>query len=141
MITASVPGESREPFSHLAIMHTLFSHPSRPTNRHADKQKSHRSKITYLTLGNVLLLIALFAFTSGFLSSALFPKSVPAPSMLNDDLVEAKEDAPFSRVVFLLVDALRSDFVFGTNSGFSFTQRHELRIIATVSLLSLITIV
>jgi hypothetical protein len=121
-------------------MHTLFSHPSRPTNGHADKQKSHRSEITYLTLGNVLLLIALFAFTPGFLSSALFPNSVPAPSTFDDHPEEADDDAPFSRVVFLLVDALRPDFVFGANSGFSFTQRHELRIILIVSLLNFITI-
>jgi hypothetical protein len=122
-------------------MHTLFFPLSSPTDGHVTKQKSYRSKITYLTLGNVLLLVALFAFTPGFLSSALFPNSAPALSTFDDHLEQAEDDVPFSRVVFLLVDALRSDFVFAQASGFTFTQRHELRIIATVSLLSSIAIV
>jgi ethanolaminephosphotransferase len=29
----------------------------------------------------------------------------------------------FDRVVFMVVDALRSDFVYGYGSGFEFTQR------------------
>jgi hypothetical protein len=35
----------------------------------------------------------------------------------------AQPEAVFDRVVFMVVDALRSDFVYGYNSGFAFTQR------------------
>jgi len=32
-------------------------------------------------------------------------------------------EAMFTRVVFMVVDALRSDFVYGKGSGFEFVQR------------------
>jgi ethanolaminephosphotransferase len=32
--------------------------------------------------------------------------------------------APFDKLVFMVVDALRSDFVFSEDSGMSFVQRY-----------------
>jgi ethanolaminephosphotransferase len=32
---------------------------------------------------------------------------------------------PFDKVVFMVVDALRSDFVYGEESGMSFVQRYD----------------
>ncbi|KAM0715209.1 hypothetical protein Q7P37_009674 [Cladosporium fusiforme] len=72
----------------------------------------------FFALGNILLLLALFVFTPGFLSSTLFPTDVPAL----EHTKQPETSPPFQRVVFLLVDALRSDFVYGPESGFKFTQ-------------------
>jgi predicted AlkP superfamily pyrophosphatase or phosphodiesterase len=95
---------------------------------------------TYFALGNVLLLAALFVFTPGFLSSELFPREVPA---ISDDEAYTKQPLskpPFDRVVFVLVDALRPDFVYGPRSGFDFTQRHGVLDAIRDQLLSLFTI-
>jgi ethanolaminephosphotransferase len=78
----------------------------------------------FFTLGNVLLLVSLFFFTSGFLSSELFPKGNSAYADTHKYDRELRADPVFDRVVFLLVDALRPDFVYGRQSGFEFTQRH-----------------
>lgn len=81
--------------------------------------------IASCALGNALLLVALFVFSSGFLTSALFPSEVPALPK-NATLGEQGTDPEFDRVVFMVVDALRTDFVYGMNSGFNYTQRHEV---------------
>jgi hypothetical protein len=122
-------------------MNNLVTLPSRLASGHVARQRSPGSQLAYLALGNVFLLAALFIFTSGFLSSALFPNDVSVPSAVENRILEGQDDAPFRRVVFLLVDALRSDFVYGKHSGFEFTQRHGPRNITVVSLLSLITTV
>jgi predicted AlkP superfamily pyrophosphatase or phosphodiesterase len=94
---------------------------------------------TYFALGNILLLAALFVFTPGFLSSELFPREVP--TIPDDEAYDRKPRSkpPFDRVVFVLVDALRPDFVYGTRSGFDFTQRHEVLNAIRDQLLSLFT--
>jgi predicted AlkP superfamily pyrophosphatase or phosphodiesterase len=94
---------------------------------------------TYFALGNILLLAALFAFTPGFLSSELFPHEVA--TVLGDEIyTRQSSDPPFDRVVFLLIDALRPDFVYSPRSGFNFTQRHGSPNTARDNLLSLVTI-
>ena len=35
-------------------------------------------------------------------------------------------EAPFDKLVFMVVDALRSDFVFGQESGMEFVQRYAI---------------
>lgn len=119
-------------------MNKLVTISASPASRHFANEKSSRSRLAYLALGNVFLLASLFAFASDFLSSALFPDVAPVPSALENRNSEVQDDAPFSRVVFLLVDALRSDFVYGERSGFEFTQRYDVRTITTASLLSLV---
>lgn len=84
-----------------------------------------RFRLATLTLSNVLLPGALLLFASGF-----FPYKPFLPGLATfEDIQEmgaahAKQpEAIFDRVVFMVVDALRSDFVYGYNSGFEFTQR------------------
>jgi hypothetical protein len=119
-------------------MKNLATLPSHLTIGQFARQRSPGFQFAYLAFGNAFLLAALFLFTSGFLSSALSPNDVSVPTALEHRTPETQDDAPFSRVVFLLVDALRSDFVYGKHSGFDFTQRHGPCNMALVFLLSLI---
>jgi predicted AlkP superfamily pyrophosphatase or phosphodiesterase len=88
--------------------------------------RSSITKLASFTLGNILLLVSLLFFTAGFLSSELFPREPLSQPENNKNGPEraAVGDARFDRVVFLLIDALRPDFVYGRHSGFGFTQRH-----------------
>lgn len=81
-----------------------------------------------LTIANLLVPVAIIVFATGF-----FPYKPYMPGLaqyeelgwnhiLGEDW-QAKPAAPFDKVVFMVVDALRSDFVFGNESGMSFTQR------------------
>ncbi|WPH00836.1 Hypothetical protein R9X50_00366600 [Acrodontium crateriforme] len=86
--------------------------------------RSHSTRLIALTLSNVLLPIAVLVFALGF-----FPFKPILPGLANFDdgkeqiLVGSGQQHPvFDRLVFMVVDALRSDFVYGHNSGFDFTQ-------------------
>jgi len=85
-----------------------------------------RTRLLSLTCANVLLPIALLVFASGFFP---FKPLLPGPAVFEGDekeqeiWVSGQPEAVFDRVVFMVVDALRSDFVYGYNSGFEFTQR------------------
>jgi ethanolaminephosphotransferase len=81
-------------------------------------------KIAALALANLLLPIAILIFASGFFPykpvlSGLASFNHGAPE------VSAQPEAIFDRVIFMVVDALRSDFVYGYNSGFQYTQRSD----------------
>ena len=88
-------------------------------------------------LANVLTICAILVFASGFFPHKAFlpglaawPSGRDVPQLLS----------PFDRVIFMVVDALRryflaqyflrslltaiSDFVYGPNSNFNFTQRY-----------------
>ena len=87
--------------------------------------RSRLVRLAALTLANLLLPIAVLVFASGF-----FPYKPFLPGLATfDDVVEngsaAQPRAVFDRVVFMVVDALRSDFVYGRGSDFKFTQRLE----------------
>ncbi|KAK1777821.1 alkaline phosphatase-like protein [Copromyces sp. CBS 386.78] len=73
-----------------------------------------------LIAANLLIPVAIVIFATGF-----FPYKPLLPGLaeyeLLDGFVEPPE-APFDKLVFMVVDALRSDFVYTTNSGFKFTQ-------------------
>jgi len=94
------------------------------------------SRAIVLVTANVLLLLACVIFASGF-----FPYKPFLPGLAEYNTAEygSPPAAPFNKVVFMVVDALRrycwlgpfdvvcllmrhSDFVFGSESGFSFTQ-------------------
>lgn len=82
-------------------------------------------RVTALSLSNLLLPVAVLVFASGF-----FPYKPFLPGLATfEDVQESgsgawdQPEAIFNRVVFMVVDALRSDFVYGYNSGFAFTQR------------------
>jgi len=82
---------------------------------------SHRFRQASLTLANLLLPIAVLVFATGF-----FPYKPVLPGLADweDDGGEQEDHAPFDKVVFMVVDALRSDFVFGEDSAMSYVQRY-----------------
>ncbi|ETS72892.1 hypothetical protein PFICI_15399 [Pestalotiopsis fici W106-1] len=80
-------------------------------------QRSKRAATGLLVAANLLIPAAIIIFAAGF-----FPyKPFLAGNAQYDDLDQAPAP-PFDRVVFMVVDALRSDFVFAEGSGFEFTQ-------------------
>jgi ethanolaminephosphotransferase len=82
---------------------------------------SHRIRQASLTLANLLLPIAVLVFATGF-----FPYKPVLPGLANweEDGGEQEDHAPFDKVVFMVVDALRSDFVFGEDSAMGYVQRY-----------------
>lgn len=72
-------------------------------------------------LANFLLIAALLVFAKGFFPHKPFLSGLATwPSDLTS--ASTSRPAPFDRVIFMVVDALRSDFVYGNSSGFTFTQ-------------------
>ncbi|KAI5860533.1 alkaline phosphatase-like protein [Durotheca rogersii] len=74
-----------------------------------------------LVLANLLVPVAILTFAVGF-----FPYKPFLPGLAEyEPLPEygSPPDAPFDRLVFMVIDALRSDFVYLNGSGFEFTQR------------------
>lgn len=89
---------------------------------------SRRLRLAGLTLANALLPIAVLVFAVGF-----FPYKPVLPGLADwaeDDVgsleSSVRGDAPFDKVVFMVVDALRSDFVFGNESAMGFVQRYVI---------------
>ncbi|KAF2841407.1 alkaline phosphatase-like protein [Patellaria atrata CBS 101060] len=72
-----------------------------------------------LLISNILIPIAVLVFATGF-----FPYKPFIPGLATYQSLEYGDppEAPFDKVIFMVVDALRSDFVYSVNSGFSFTQ-------------------
>ncbi|KAJ9495706.1 major facilitator superfamily transporter protein [Exophiala xenobiotica] len=68
-------------------------------------------------LSNILLILSLVIFAKGF-----FPHKAFLPGIATWPEGSESRSAPFNRVVFMVVDALRSDFVYGNASHFTFTQ-------------------
>jgi ethanolamine phosphate transferase 2 subunit G len=78
-----------------------------------------RLDTVFLGLANLLVPVAVLVFAVGF-----FPYKPFVPGLAEFERLEygAPPAAPFDRIVFMVVDALRSDFVFSEGSGFTFTQ-------------------
>ncbi|KAJ9603385.1 major facilitator super transporter protein [Cladophialophora chaetospira] len=76
-------------------------------------------KAAAIAVAHALLITALLVFAKGF-----FPHkaSLPGLAAWQPDSAAAARTAPFNRVIFMVVDALRSDFVYGNASNFYFTQ-------------------
>ncbi|CAK7231965.1 major facilitator super transporter protein [Sporothrix eucalyptigena] len=73
-----------------------------------------------LLLGaNLLIPLAIGIFGKGFFP---YKPLLPGLAQYEDHGYGPPAPAPFDRVVFMVVDALRSDFVYVANSGFQFTQ-------------------
>ncbi|KAK3301555.1 alkaline-phosphatase-like protein [Chaetomium strumarium] len=73
-----------------------------------------------LLVANALIPAAILIFATGF-----FPYKPLLPGLASYDSVTEYGDppaAPFDKLVFMVVDALRSDFVYTAESGFEFTQ-------------------
>ncbi|KAK4569881.1 major facilitator super transporter protein [Recurvomyces mirabilis] len=81
-------------------------------------------RLASLALANALLPVAVLVFANGFFP---YKPLLPGLATFEDDQENAnwargRPEPVFDRVIFMVVDALRSDFVYGHNSGFHFTQ-------------------
>jgi hypothetical protein len=81
-----------------------------------------------LALANLLIPVSILIFATGFFPYKPFMPGLATyeDSDKGDVLGKASREppkAPFDKLVFMVVDALRSDFVFGEESGMSFVQR------------------
>ena len=81
-----------------------------------------------LTVANLLIPVAILVFATGFFPYKPFMPGLAEYEELggNDKRGEDWQkppDAPFDKLVFMVVDALRSDFVYGEDSGMTFVQR------------------
>ncbi|KAF2024881.1 alkaline phosphatase-like protein [Setomelanomma holmii] len=80
-----------------------------------------------LAFANLLIPVAILIFATGFFPYKPFMPGLAEyeelgwNDVLGSDWQEPPE-APFDKLVFMVVDALRSDFVFGEESGMSFVQ-------------------
>ena len=74
-----------------------------------------------LVLANLLIPVAVLTFATGFFPYKPF---VPGLAEYEETIYGQQPEAQFDKIVFMVVDALRSDFVYGHGSGFKFTQRY-----------------
>ncbi|KAF3935702.1 hypothetical protein ABW19_dt0207959 [Dactylella cylindrospora] len=74
-----------------------------------------------LAAGNLLLWVAVLVFAKAFFPYKPFLQGLAQHGDYHD-AGQAPAPPQFEKLVFMLVDALRSDFVFGESSGFEFTQ-------------------
>lgn len=83
-----------------------------------------------LTVANLLIPVAILVFASGFFPYKPFLPGLARYEDLgwNSVIGEAEwqhpPKPPFNKLIFMVVDALRSDFVFGEESGMTFVQRY-----------------
>ncbi|KAL6864327.1 alkaline phosphatase-like protein [Trichoderma novae-zelandiae] len=73
-----------------------------------------------LAAANILIPLSILVFATGF-----FPYKPFLPGLAEFEPLEygPPPKAPFDKLVFMVVDALRSDFVYSDDSGFEYTQR------------------
>lgn len=72
-----------------------------------------------LLVANLMLPIATLCFAAGFFR---YKPSAPVHDVELISYGDVSQSAPFDKVVFMVVDVLRSDFVYSNKSGFQFTQ-------------------
>ncbi|KAI9836682.1 MAG: hypothetical protein M1819_001318 [Sarea resinae] len=81
--------------------------------------KASTLNLVLLSLTNVLIPVALLVFAAGF-----FPYKPFLPGLA--EYVDSGHGSPpaaqFDKIIFMVVDALRSDFVYSHASGFNFTH-------------------
>src|SRR5271170_2181231 len=73
----------------------------------------------YCLCANALIVCAIGVFALGFFPHKPF---LPGLATWPAGRIGSRAPAPFNRVIFMVVDALRSDFVYGNASSFTFTQ-------------------
>ena len=91
------------------------------------------AKNVYLVIANLLIPVAILVFATGFFPYKPFMPGLAKYEELRwKDAIGSAElpQAPFDKLVFMVVDALRSDFVFGEESGMAFVQRYMLFLLA-----------
>jgi ethanolamine phosphate transferase 2 subunit G len=88
------------------------------------RDKSIRTGL--IALANILLPAAVAIFAIGFFPYKPLLSGLATFEKDEQELQFFGDSGPapvFDRVIFMVVDALRTDFVYGYNSGFHFTQR------------------
>ncbi|KAF2490399.1 alkaline phosphatase-like protein, partial [Lophium mytilinum] len=78
-----------------------------------------RANSLFLTTANLILPASILIFAAAFFPYKPF---LPGLAKYEDIGYGAPPSAPFDKVIFMVVDALRSDFVYSEKSGFKFTQ-------------------
>lgn len=81
---------------------------------------------TLLALANLLIPVAILVFATGFFPYKPFMQGLAEyeeVSWMSREGEIQHPEAPFNKLVFMVVDALRSDFVYSEESGMSFVQR------------------
>lgn len=82
-----------------------------------------------LTVANLLIPVAILVFATGFFPYKPFMPGLAVYEEISGNVLrdgrQKIPEAPFDKLVFMVVDALRSDFVFGEESGMSFLQRYS----------------
>jgi ethanolaminephosphotransferase len=86
------------------------------------------SRTVLLAFSNLLISVAILVFATGFFPYKPFMPGLAVYKEVGDGnaFKEGRQkppEPPFDKVVFMVVDALRSDFVFGEESGMRFVQR------------------
>ncbi|KAK2024965.1 alkaline phosphatase-like protein [Colletotrichum zoysiae] len=81
-------------------------------------------QIIFLVVSNAIIVASLVVFMAGYFRPQPSLAAASVGDIDTSDLSsgETVAKAPFDKVVFMVVDALRSDFVYGEKSGFEFTQ-------------------
>jgi ethanolaminephosphotransferase len=84
----------------------------------------------FLTVANLLIPVAILVFATGFFPYKPYMPGLAQYENLGFSEVLGKDwqkppTPPFDKVFFMVVDALRSDFVYGEDSGMSFVQRYS----------------
>ncbi|OJJ69254.1 hypothetical protein ASPBRDRAFT_132259 [Aspergillus brasiliensis CBS 101740] len=72
-----------------------------------------------IIIANVLTPLAVLVFSSGFFP---YKPLIPGLARFEDDSNYTAIPKVFDKVIFMVIDALRSDFVYSDKSGFLFTQ-------------------
>ncbi|PLN79213.1 alkaline phosphatase-like protein [Aspergillus taichungensis] len=72
-----------------------------------------------ILIANIFIPVAILCFSSGFFP---YKPLLPGFATLDSGDGESRPPVIFDKVIFMVVDALRSDFVYSSNSGFLFTQ-------------------
>lgn len=88
------------------------------------------SRNALLTLANLLIPAAILVFATGFFPYKPFMPGLAEYEELSWLSQQGRSngelqppEAPFDKLVFMVVDALRSDFVYSEESGMTFVQR------------------
>ncbi|KAH9883890.1 GPI ethanolamine phosphate transferase [Xylariomycetidae sp. FL2044] len=83
------------------------------------RQNIYSPPVLLFLLANLLIPVAILIFASGFFPYKPF---LPGLAEYQEDGYPSPPEPPFQRLIFMVVDALRSDFVYLAGSGFEYTQ-------------------
>jgi hypothetical protein len=94
------------------------------TFNNRSKSRNASAMQLLLTFANLVLPVAVLVFASGFFPHKPFlPGLASHKDLALDHGSQNTPSAKFDRVIFMVIDALRSDFIFSSSSGFAFTQK------------------